>query len=119
MAASWAEAMPFEGTIPAAWPGQAAQGVEPVDSLLLTDTRVVLLVTTVDLGDGSAATIEVREGDDPLQVAAGFCTRHGLPDAVAAPLAAHLEDHLDAAKPPPGAAAQVGLQARLRGATVR
>jgi hypothetical protein len=38
---------------------------------------------------------------------------------VAAPLAAHLEDHLASAKQPPGAAAQVGLQARLRGATAR
>ncbi|KAK9799846.1 hypothetical protein WJX73_009342 [Symbiochloris irregularis] len=53
-----------------------------------------LLVTTVDIGDGKAASIELHEGDDPVEVAQAFCKTHGLPDGVVAPLAAHLQEHL-------------------------
>ncbi len=54
----------------------------------------VLLVTTVDIGGGRSDRIEVRRGDDPSDVARAFCTRHGLPPAIVAPLTGHLEDNL-------------------------
>lgn len=54
----------------------------------------VLLVTTVDIGGGKSDRIEVRRGDDPGDVARAFCSRHGLPPAIVAPLTGHLEDNL-------------------------
>jgi hypothetical protein len=54
----------------------------------------LLLVTTVDIGDGKADRIEVRQGDVPLDVASAFVTKHGLPTAVVPRLAMHLEENL-------------------------
>ncbi|GLC61577.1 Glycosylphosphatidylinositol anchor attachment 1 protein [Pleodorina starrii] len=54
----------------------------------------VLLVTTVDVGGGTSERIEVRVGEVPEDVARAFCRRHNLPDAIAGPLAAHLEENL-------------------------
>lgn len=54
----------------------------------------LLLVTTVDIGDGKADRIEVRQGDVPLEVASAFVTKHGLPTAVVPRLAMHLEENL-------------------------
>ncbi|KAG2436669.1 hypothetical protein HXX76_006197 [Chlamydomonas incerta] len=62
----------------------AAPGAEPR----------VLLVTTVDIGGGASERIEVRHGEDAEDVARAFCGRHGLPDAIVGPLAAHLEENL-------------------------
>ncbi|KAL4440425.1 hypothetical protein ABPG75_003426 [Micractinium tetrahymenae] len=58
------------------------------------DERPTLLVTTVDIAEGRAARIEVRLGDDPVDVARAFCARHGLPDTIVLPLAHHLEENL-------------------------
>ena len=55
------------------------------------DERPTLLVTTVDIAEGQAARIEVRLGDDPIDVARTFCVRHGLPETIVLPLAQHLE----------------------------
>lgn len=54
----------------------------------------LLLVTTVDIGDGKSDRIEVRQGDVPLEVANTFVTKHGLPTAVVPRLAMHLEENL-------------------------
>lgn len=54
----------------------------------------VLLVTTVDIGGGASERIEVRHGEHAEDVARAFCGRHGLPDAIVGPLAAHLEENL-------------------------
>jgi hypothetical protein len=54
----------------------------------------LLLVTTVDIGDGKSDRIEVRQGDVPLEVANAFVTKHGLPTAVVPRLAMHLEENL-------------------------
>lgn len=72
----------------AAAPGPAATRAPPVDA------RPTLLVTTVDIGEGRAGRIEVCVGDDPVDVARAFCARHGLPEAIVLPLAAHLEENL-------------------------
>lgn len=54
----------------------------------------LLLVTTVDIGDGKADRIEVRQGDVPLEVANAFVAKHNLPTAVVPRLAMHLEENL-------------------------
>jgi hypothetical protein len=54
----------------------------------------LLLVTTVDIGDGKTDRIEVRQGDVPLEVASHFVSKHGLPTAVVPRLAMHLEENL-------------------------
>ncbi len=59
-----------------------------------TDSRPTLLVTTVDIGEGRQGRVEVRAGDNPIDVARAFCARHGLPEAIVLPLAQHLEDNL-------------------------
>ncbi|KAL4431755.1 hypothetical protein ABPG77_002971 [Micractinium sp. CCAP 211/92] len=56
--------------------------------------RPTLLVTTVDISEGQAARIEVRLGDNPVDVARAFCMRHCLPDTIVLPLAQHLEENL-------------------------
>jgi len=58
------------------------------------DGRPTLLVTTVDIGEGRQGRIELRLGDDPVDVARAFCNRHGLPETIVLPLAQHLEDNL-------------------------
>lgn len=54
----------------------------------------LLLVTTVDIGDGKTDRIEVRLGDVPLEVANAFVAKHSLPTAVVPRLAMHLEENL-------------------------
>lgn len=66
----------------------------PAHSAPDTDGRPTLLVTTVDIGEGRQGRVEVRAGDDPVDVARAFCARHGLPEAIVLPLAQHLEDNL-------------------------
>jgi hypothetical protein len=56
--------------------------------------RPVLLVTTVDIGDGKSDTIEYRKGDDAAEVARLFVAKHGLPPAITLPLAQHILDNL-------------------------
>lgn len=54
----------------------------------------LLLVTTVDIGEGKTDRIEVRQGDVPLEVAHAFVAKHNLPVAVVPRLAMHLEENL-------------------------
>jgi hypothetical protein len=54
----------------------------------------LLLVTTVDIGEGRSDRIEVRLGDVPMDVARGFVIKHGLPPAIIPRLAVHLEENL-------------------------
>lgn len=68
---------------------QLEQGQLAGDSL-----APLLLVTTVDIGDGKTDRIEVRQGDVPLEVASHFVSKHGLPTAVVPRLAMHLEENL-------------------------
>jgi hypothetical protein len=56
--------------------------------------KKILLLTTVDIGDGRSAKIEVREGDDPLVIAAMFCQENGLPDGIVGHLAVHILENL-------------------------
>jgi hypothetical protein len=79
-------------------------------------------VTTVDIGEGQSDCIEVRQGDDPLDLARDFVAKHALPVAITEALAQHLRDNLqeaaDAAdsRTSAGGASesttQVGLQGR-------
>jgi hypothetical protein len=64
---------------------------------LFADDRPLVLVTTVDIGEGRSGSIELREGDDPRAVALRFCAAHGLPDAVADPLLHHMLENLERA----------------------
>lgn len=61
---------------------------------LVTGQRPLLLVTTVDIGEGKSDKIEVREGDEPMDVAQAFVVKHKLPQAIIPRLALHLEDNL-------------------------
>jgi hypothetical protein len=54
----------------------------------------LLLVTTVDIGEGRSDRIEVRVGDVPMDVAREFVIKHGLPPAIIPRLAVHLEENL-------------------------
>ncbi|KAF6256830.1 hypothetical protein COO60DRAFT_1656523 [Scenedesmus sp. NREL 46B-D3] len=54
----------------------------------------LLLVTTVDIGEGRSGRIEVRLGDVPMDVAREFVIKHGLPPAIIPRLAVHLEENL-------------------------
>ena len=57
----------------------------------------VVLLMTVEIGDGRAGHIEMREADDPEEVARAFVAVHGLEDGVTGPLAQHIRDNLAAA----------------------
>lgn len=75
---------------------QAVQEQQQLEQELPTGDHLapLLLVTTVDIGDGKADRIEVRQGDVPLEVANAFVSKHGLPTAVVPRLAMHLEENL-------------------------
>lgn len=75
---------------------QAAQQQQQLEQELPAGDHLapLLLVTTVDIGDGKADRIEVRQGDVPLEVANAFVSKHGLPTAVVPRLAMHLEENL-------------------------
>jgi hypothetical protein len=55
--------------------------------------RNIVLVTTVDVGDGRSKTIEMRRSDDPAIVARDFAAKNGIPASIVKQLAAHLEEH--------------------------
>lgn len=85
-----AAALAPRGTAPGPTPYSPAYGAGSPG----IDSRPTLLVTTVDIGEGRQGRVEVRAGDDPIDVARAFCARHGLPEAIVLPLAQHLEDNL-------------------------
>ena len=104
------------------WQGPAAFGAHPQQPIQQhqqdqQEPRPTVLVTTVDIGEGQAGRIELRLGDDPIDVARAFCLRHGLPDTIVLPLAQHLEDNLAegaAAEAAAAAAAEEGQQQESR-----
>jgi len=55
----------------------------------------VLFELAVDLGDGAPASIRVRSGDDPSDLAAAFCRERGLGAAALEQLAAAIEAEID------------------------
>ena len=71
------------------------------------DLRPVLLVTTVDIGDGQSGKIEVREGDDPVDAARAFCRRYGLPESIVGPLSLHILENIERGIEEEAAAEQV------------
>ncbi|KFM25825.1 hypothetical protein F751_1439 [Auxenochlorella protothecoides] len=73
--------------------------MESEETKSLEDPRPVLLVTTVDIGDGVTGRVEVRLGDDPEDAARAFCATNGLPESVVLPLTAHLQSNLDLGPP--------------------
>lgn len=48
----------------------------------------------MDIGEGNSDRIEVRKGDDPMDVARSFVVKHNLPQAIIPRLAMHLQDNL-------------------------
>lgn len=59
------------------------------------DPNPILLITTVDIGEGRTDRIMFRKYDDALTVAQEFIAKHRLPNGIAQPLAQHLLDNLD------------------------
>ena len=60
--------------------------------------RTLLLVTTVDVGEGHTASVCVYEGDQLQAVAERFCAEFSLPASVVAPLIEHLQENLPTAE---------------------
>lgn len=96
---------------------QFAAGVQADQKRRTTkEERPVILVTTVDIGDGKSDKIEIRRGDDPEDAARAFCMRHNLPASITTPLTAHILDNLKKANKTPdskdagAAAAAAGTQ---------
>lgn len=58
------------------------------------DARRIQLVITVEIEEGRADRIEMREGDSPRALAVQFCTEHGLEDSVIEPLTEHILDNI-------------------------
>lgn len=74
-----------------------------------SNDQPLLLVTTVDIGEGQSDRIEVRKGDDTMGVARAFVVKHSLPQAIIPRLALHLEDNLAKIEAQKQAAQQVRL----------
>jgi len=68
------------------------------------DERPVVLITTVDIGNGKSDKIEIRKGDEPKDAALAFCNRHGLPTNIVGPLTQHILDNLRKASKTPSSA---------------
>eukprot|EP00761_Pharyngomonas_kirbyi_P009287 gb/GECH01009303.1/.p1 GENE.gb/GECH01009303.1/~~gb/GECH01009303.1/.p1 ORF type:complete len:736 (+),score=216.59 gb/GECH01009303.1/:1-2208(+) len=62
--------------------------------------RKTILLMTVDIGEGKNDTIQVKEGDDPWELAVDFARRNGLADKVIEPLTEHLKMNIVAFEPP-------------------
>lgn len=54
----------------------------------------VVLVTTIDIGNGQSRVLHLKRADDPEHIAANFVKQHHLPQAVVEPLVAHLHEHM-------------------------
>lgn len=57
--------------------------------------KKVILIMTVDIGDGRVDTIKVREGDDFASLAQAFQKKHGLVAEVVGPLSEHIRQNVD------------------------
>jgi len=60
----------------------------------------VLLHMMVEIGDGRSDTIDVREGDDPRELADAFCRFHELSVNVVEPLSEHIKANVAGIKVP-------------------
>lgn len=87
------------------------------ESTSLDDLRPVLLVTTVDIGEGVTGRVEVRLGDDPEDAARAFCAANGLPESVVMPLALHLQSNLELGPASEQVCGAVGAPSRPEPAT--
>ena len=57
-----------------------------------------ILIITVDIGAGKTGDINVFEDDKVEDLAAAFCARHDLSEALAPAIAKHIENNVDALK---------------------
>ncbi|KAL3139442.1 hypothetical protein ABBQ38_003772 [Trebouxia sp. C0009 RCD-2024] len=62
-----------------------------------SSSRQIILITTVDIGEGRTAQIKLREGDSPQDAALAFCEDHALDTGIAGPLARHIQGNLERA----------------------
>ena len=60
--------------------------------------RKPILIITVDVGAGKMRDIRVFEGDSETDLAAAFCTRHALSEALVPAIAKHIQSNVDALK---------------------
>ncbi|KAI8463811.1 MAG: hypothetical protein J3K34DRAFT_135272 [Monoraphidium minutum] len=92
-------------------PGGGPGALASLDEEGAPEAAPLILITTVDIGEGRSDRIEVRYGDEPLELAAAFVERHGLPPSIIDALAQHLHDNLaDVAAAAAAAAAAVAEQ---------
>ncbi|DBA68524.1 TPA: hypothetical protein ACH3X2_013618 [Trebouxia sp. C0005] len=63
-----------------------------------TSEKPIILITTVDIGEGRTDRITLREGDSPQDAALAFCQGHALDKGIAGPLARHIQGNLDRAR---------------------
>ncbi|DBA68546.1 TPA: hypothetical protein ACH3X2_013610 [Trebouxia sp. C0005] len=63
-----------------------------------TSEKPIILITTVDIGEGRTDQITLREGDSPQDAALAFCQGHALDKGIAGPLARHIQGNLDRAR---------------------
>ena len=59
-------------------------------------TKKVLLIMTVEIGDGRSAAIKVHEGDTAQNLAEQFCVEHSLSTSIVPPLSDHIQQHVSA-----------------------
>ncbi len=74
----------------------------------------MILITTVDIGNGKSDRIELKQGDDPSDAARAFCLQHGIPETVVGPLTDHILDNLRKANDKLDTGDQVGKVGRHR-----
>lgn len=72
--------------------------------------RVILLMT-VDIGDGRVDTIRVREGDDFRELAIEFQNKHGLLAEIVDPLAEHIQVNVESLNQPTMSSSELNVTA--------
>ncbi|KAL0209044.1 hypothetical protein P9112_011631 [Eukaryota sp. TZLM1-RC] len=58
------------------------------------DSGKVILIMTVDIGDGRVASIEIKERSNYYELAREFCANHDLPNEVIGPLASRIKQNV-------------------------
>lgn len=64
--------------------------------------RKLILLMTVEIGDGRVDTIRIHQGDRADDLASSFIRKHGLSDSVFPPLRNHIEAHMQQIQPDTG-----------------
>lgn len=101
---------------------QQPPSVSPPPANTQDEQPPVILITTVDIGEGQNDTIELRKGGDPTSAARAFCEKHGLPPHIVAPLTQHILDNLSKAKQVRGRCREcsaIGTRRRTRTHSIR